>query len=313
MRYMPPFRYLATLLLAALLTADSFQAHAQVTVQIDTGTPNTPLYAVGPIYMSSTLFYRYSRFAYLYTEAELAAAGILPGTDILTVGWMKSTANSAAGPASFRILMKNSSTGAYSDPTATWNNLSSGATQVYSSSNEAIPATASPAYIDFALAAPFTYTGGSLEILTQWDISVPPAPIATGAFEWENTTVPDRIYASGGTSLPVTLSATSNNTNINDRRPVIQFTVDNTTGVQAREAALLQVFPNPAEGYVQVRHAGGAPIGQVQVTDALGQVVARADGAAAEQRIGLEHLAPGAYFIRMQTGAASVVKKLTVR
>ena len=207
MRTTQPSRNLATSLLATLLACGAFQARAQV-VEINTGAANTPLYAVGPIYMSSTLFYRYSRFAYLYTQAELAAAGIIPGTVITSAGWMKSTANSSAGPAVFSIYMKNSSIAAYSNASETWDNLSAGAVQVYTNASQSIPATAQPAYIDFTLTTPFIYTGGSLEILTEWDISAPPAPIATGAFEWVNTTVVDRIYASGNTSLPASLSST---------------------------------------------------------------------------------------------------------
>src|SRR5690606_11472793 len=138
---------------------------------------------------------------------------------------------------------------------------------------QAIPATASPQYIDFTLSAPFTYTGGSLEILTEWDISAASAPIATGAFEWVNTTVADRIYASGGSSLPATLSSTQNNTSITGRRPVVQFTIDNSSGIQAREEALIGLSPNPAERFVQITHAGGASIQEVLITNALGQVV----------------------------------------
>lgn len=65
----------------------AFRSDAQV-VQIDTGTPASPLYAVGPIYVSSTLFYRYSRYAYLCARAEdeLAAVGFTPGATITTVG-----------------------------------------------------------------------------------------------------------------------------------------------------------------------------------------------------------------------------------
>ncbi len=157
-------RGLVTILLAAF-SLGAYQADAQV-VQINTGTPSTPLYAVGPIYMSSTLFYRYSRYAYLYTQSELEAVGFTPGTEITTVGWMKNTANSAAGPAVFSIYMKNSSTTAYALGSETWANLSSDATLVYTDPAQAIPATASPNYIDFTLTSSYTYTGGSLEVLT---------------------------------------------------------------------------------------------------------------------------------------------------
>lgn len=313
MNKMLPFRHLVTFVLATLFTADCFRAEAQV-VQIDTGTPNTPLYAVGPVYVSSTLFYRYSRYAYLYTEDELAAAGIEAGSLIHSVGWMKSTGASTNGPAMFRVFMKNSSTSAYSDASATWANLSTGATEVYANAGQLIPATQSPQYIDFALPAPFTYTGGSLEILTEWDISGASAPIATGGFEWVNTTVEDRIYGNGNSTMPTTLSSTQNNTDIADRRPVIQFSIENTSGIQAREEALIQIYPNPAERYVQVRHAQARPIEEVVITDAVGKMVHRENptGTRADFRIDLDELAPGTYFIRLKTSAASVVKQLTV-
>ena len=102
--------------------------------------------------------------------------------------------------------MKNSNATAYAAPSTTWGSLSSGATQVYTDPAQSIPSTASPNYIDFTLTSPFMYTGGALEILTEWDISAGPRPIATGAFEWVNTTVVDRIYPSGNTSRPSTMA-----------------------------------------------------------------------------------------------------------
>jgi len=306
-------RGLATLLLLAVLSTGAFQANAQV-VQINTGTANTPLYAVGPIYMSSTLFYRFSRFAYLYTQPEMAAAGILPGALISTVGWMKNTANSAGGPAVFSIYMKNSSVTAYSDATATWADLSSGAVQVYTDPAQSIPATASPNYIDFTLQDPFIYTGGSLEILTEWDISVAGTPIATGAFEWVNTTVVDRIYASGGTSLPATLSSTTNNTNMDDRRPVIQFTVENPTAIHENPDALIDIWPNPTERLLNIRNESGEPFKSIVITDALGKIVLEqsASGTTANYQVNLDKLDAGSYLVAIKTGAGRIVKRVTV-
>lgn len=305
-------RGLATLLLAAL-SMGAYQAEAQV-VQIDTGSPSTPVYAVGPIYMSSTLFYRFSRYAYLYTQPELAAVGITPGTEISTVGWMKNTSNSTDGPAVFKIYMKNSSTGDYSDPTADWSNLSSGATMVYSNPVQAIPATASPTYIDFTLTAPFTYTGGSLEVLTEWDISAPAAPIATGAFEWVNTIVPDRIYGKGGSSLPTSLSSTSNNTNIDDMRPVIQFTIDNSTGLREELDSKITIYPNPAEQFIQIRNETMVPFENIVITDAVGKLVhlEGQTGIQADHRINVETLEAGSYILSIQTSDGLIVKRFTV-
>ncbi|MBL0125950.1 MAG: T9SS type A sorting domain-containing protein [Flavobacteriales bacterium] len=305
-------RGLVTILLA-LFSLGAFRADAQV-VQINTGAAAAPLYAVGPIYVSSTLFYRYSRYAYLYTQDELAAVGFTPGTTITTVGWMKSTANSAAGPALFSIFMKNSGTTAYALPTETWANLSSGATMVYTNAAQAIPATASPQYIDFALTAPFVYTGGSLEILTEWDISTAPTPIATGPFEWENTIVADRIYGMGNTALPATLNSTTNNTSIDDRRPVIQFTIDTSTGLRDLIDAMISVSPNPAQEFIRIRNEGATPVESMVITDAVGQVVFVEEqrGIRTDHVINVAGLKAGAYFLGIQTGAGCVVKRFTV-
>ncbi len=200
---------------------------AQTAVEINTGNPQAPLYAVGPVYMSSTLFYKYSRYAYLYTQDELAAAGITNGSVITSLAWMKSTANETIGSGTFDIYMKNSTTAAYSNATETWTNLSSGADLVYQNMAQTIPVTTSPEYIEFPLNTPFTYTGGSIEILAQWQIEPEAGQgLATGSFEWVNTSVTDRIYGKGGTSLAgiESMSSTQNNTNINDMRPVIQIT-----------------------------------------------------------------------------------------
>ncbi|MBK8225830.1 MAG: T9SS type A sorting domain-containing protein [Flavobacteriales bacterium] len=305
---------LAHLLVLTLLSASGFQARAQV-LEINTGAPNTPLYAVGPIYLSSTLFYRYSRFAYLYSQDELAAVGIVPGTVILSTGWMKSTASTAAGPAVFSIYMKNSSAASYSNATETWANLSAGAVLVYTNASQSIPATASPGYIDFTLTSPFTYTGGSLEILTEWDISAAAAPIATGAFEWVNTTVVDRIYASGNTSLQASLSSTFNNVDMNDRRPVIQLTVEVPTGVQEAMDAQVSLWPNPANGILNISNASAAPLERIEIINALGGVALSEspNGVATNLQLDVSKLAAGPYLVSISTGAGRVVKRVTLK
>lgn len=231
------------LLITGLIAGLSSYSTAQ-TIQIDHGASSAATYSVGPIYMSSTLYYRYSRYAYLYTQDELEAAGILPGAVITSLGWMKSTSSSSAGPATLNIYMKNSSQAAYSNASETWTNLSTGATLTYSNSSQSIPATASPNYIDFTLNTPFVYTGGSLEILTEWDASASSAPLATGAFEWVNTQVVDRIYASGNSALPESLSSTMNNINMDNRRPVIQFKLLEDLCTNPVEAGEINISPS---------------------------------------------------------------------
>ena len=220
------------LLVAVMLTA-IVSATSQTTVVINTGTAGTPQYNAGPIYRSTAgSAYDASRYAYLYTQAELAAAGIVPGSQITVVGWTKANNATTTGGGIFRIYMKNSSASAFTDATIPWTTLNSGASLVYENLNQNIPATVAPNYITFNLTAPFTYTGGSLEISTEWDINQVAGNPTTDSFDWLWSTVTDRIYGTGQTVLANagTLSSTSNSiSDITDRRPFIQITfVGNT-------------------------------------------------------------------------------------
>ncbi len=198
------------------------------TVVINTGTVGAPAYNAGPIYRSSAgSSYDASRYSYLYTQAELAAAGILPNSNISSLGWIKNNTATTTGGGIFRIFMKNSATATYSSATETWANLNTATTMVYENLNENIPATATPDYITFTFTTPFLYTGGSLEISTEWDINQVTGSPATGSFEWLWSTVVDRVYGTGNTTLAAitSLSSTTNSiSTIDDRRPFLQIT-----------------------------------------------------------------------------------------
>ena len=218
-------KYLSAFLFLLILTQTM---SGQSTVVINTGTPGTPSHHPGPAYRSSSSSgYDASRYCYLYTSSELAAAGISAGALITDLGWIKDNSDSAKGPANFTILMKNSGGAAFSLADETWINLTNGATQVYNSSSFVMPSTQAPNYIVFPLSTPFLYTGGALEICTEWDISGVSGSPTTGAFSWLWSTVPDRIYGISGTSLSGidVLSSTYNSiSSIDDRRPFIQIT-----------------------------------------------------------------------------------------
>ena len=217
------------------------------TVIINTGTAGTPAYNAGPIYRSSAASaYDASRYTYLYTSAELTAAGITSGAVINLVGWVKNNTATTTGGAIFRIFMKNSSAASFSNATETWANLNAGATMVYENLSLNIPATSAPDYIEFPLSSNFVYTGGSLEISTEWDINQVSGNPSTGTFDWLWSTVVDRIYGTGQTSLANagTLSSTTNSiSTIDDRRPFIKIGYSGgTTGIDVGAQSLV----NPA-------------------------------------------------------------------
>ena len=214
--------------LCCLFTLFTKQVTGQIITTITTGTAGTPEYNSGPIYRSAaTSDYDASRYSYLYTAAELATAGIHTGDYINSLGWTKSNnavTNGSGGI--FRIYMKNSSTTTYGNASATWTSLNTGATLVYENLNQTIPATQSPDYITFTFPTQFMYTGGSLEIATEWDINQVSGGASTGSFSWLWSIVPNAIYGIGDSYLSGTgtLSATSNSiSSIDDKRPFLQI------------------------------------------------------------------------------------------
>ncbi|PSK90075.1 T9SS type A sorting domain-containing protein [Taibaiella chishuiensis] len=186
------------------------------------GTAQTPTPDYGPVYRSSAASSDdLSRYAYLYTEAELAAKGILPGATITQLGWVKNNTAATTGGGVFRIFMKNSLTAAYAPFDASWAGLKGGTSLVYENLNQSIPATVTPNYVTFALSAPgFVYTGGSLEILTEWDISQVSGNPTTGAFNWMLSLVDQRTYGRNGNN-PANLTTVGRT--VTGRRPYLMM------------------------------------------------------------------------------------------
>jgi hypothetical protein len=135
-------------------------AHAQF-VQIGTGTASTS-YLSGPYYRSSaTSTFNFSKYAYIYTAAELSS--IPPGSMITQIEWQKS-AGTITAPNNFEILLANNTATTLATGT-TWGALTAGATSVYNNTSQGFVATA-PGWESFILTSPFIYTGGTLQIMT---------------------------------------------------------------------------------------------------------------------------------------------------
>src|SRR5688500_11041880 len=84
--------FLLTMVISVLTV---FNANGQTTVTIGAGassgtSSNGATGDPGPMYRSTaTSNFVYSRHHYLYTQAELAAAGITPGQNITKLAWNK--------------------------------------------------------------------------------------------------------------------------------------------------------------------------------------------------------------------------------
>ncbi len=181
--------------------------NAQTVVTIGVGTASTTGVNYNPIYRSSaTSLFDFSRAYYLYTAAELTAAGVPSGATITKVEWDKSNAFGTVTTTAnvvFNILMNNSSSTSYS-VTLPWSTLSTGATPVYTNNTQVIPAVAG--FIPFTLTSPFVYNGNSLEILTDWDCSAIPGNPTTGGFAFNTTVLANRT---GGNSNSAALTGTT--------------------------------------------------------------------------------------------------------
>jgi hypothetical protein len=141
-----------------------------------------------PIYRSSTTSsFDFAMSVQLMTQADLAAAGVLPGSDITQIAYFKTTTHTMADrTATYRVYVRNSTATALvsGSPFSTY---TAGSTLVYENLNMGpndIPASAG--WMELPFSTPFTYTGGSIEVALEW--SVNPGPTnnrSTGAFQWE--------------------------------------------------------------------------------------------------------------------------------
>ena len=139
----------------------------------------------GPMYNTGgTSSFFYSRHHMVYTQAELAGAGVVAGQLIQKISWRKANnaAVSSTSPIIFNIHLKNSTLTAVPAAPQDYNNLIQGATLVYASTNQSFPPDTG--WVDLVLSTPFVYTGGSLELTTLWDMSAAGTGASTANFAW---------------------------------------------------------------------------------------------------------------------------------
>lgn len=180
------------------------EAYAQ-TVQIGTGTdfPTSTLYS--PVYrFSATSTTQGSRSNILFLQSELAGAGIPAGAIITAVEFNKINADNFLIPAIHSMYMGNTANTTL-PTTTTWASILSTHTQVFTSNSFNLPGTAG--WVTWNI-TPFVYTGGSLEIATETDMTAGGTG-ATGPFQWEYTsTVPTDLIVGAPSPTATTLNGT---------------------------------------------------------------------------------------------------------
>ncbi len=211
-------RFYNLIFLLALLPTLMFAQQATIGAGAVTGSDFD---ADGPIYRSSaTSSNDFSQTYHLFTAAELATAGITAGSTISAISWDKANASGtvvANTTSKLQLFLKNTATA----PSATWSSTSfatqsTGATLVYNSTSQVIPAVAG--FITFTFSTPFVYTGGSLEVGVNWDCSIftGTSGPTTGAFNWKKDLVSNQCFGGNSTIAAYTMFGQS-------YRPQIRF------------------------------------------------------------------------------------------
>jgi hypothetical protein len=192
---------LKSLLALALLIVSAQFVQAQITAQIGTGNdvPANTLYS--PVYrFSATSTTTAVKSDILFTQAELAAAGIYAGSTITKLEFNKTNVDSFIVPANYTLYMGNTANTTL-PTTTTWASILTSHTQVYTSSAFKLPNTSGWVAINVS---PFVYTGGSLEIAS--DLTMTGNGGASGPFKWEYTATTPATMIVGVTGTGTTLN-----------------------------------------------------------------------------------------------------------
>lgn len=186
-----------------LILTSFYSSKAQLSAIIGAGSlsptsSNSAAGDPGPMYRSgATSAFIYSRYHYLYTAQELAANGIVAGSQITRLAWFKNNNVKTNSPCLFEVWVKNSTLATIGLGGQNWATLIGNSTSVYSNSSHQVDTILG--WHEIIFSSPYLYTGGALEISVNFDISQGASPWTSGGFAWKKDTV-----------LNSTLSYTSN-------------------------------------------------------------------------------------------------------
>lgn len=268
----------------------------------------------GPMYKSTaTSDFVYSRYNYLYTASELATAGITAGSTITKIAWFKN--NNAAGnsPCLFEAWIKNSSLLTIGSGGQQWSNLINGATQVYSNSSHIVDTVIGWHEITFSPS--YVYSGGALEISTNFDISQGTSPWSTAGFSWKKDNATNVTLSYCGNTAPLATQP-----NLRTVRPQIKISYSPFVGIENKLNAWnmkLSISPNPANETVLVAYSNIQNESvNLQIFNAASQIVyeqkSTDNSTFVQKNIDLKNYAPGIYFVKLTNNSGVITKKLVV-
>ena len=212
-----------------------------ISVQIGFGTTAIRTSYVPAYRFSATSANRFGRSLAIYTEAELIAAGITPGTTIESIGYQKDNGGTVAGKdLELKIWMR---TGSLTAPIAStpWADCIAGSTLVFDRNDIQFADTDPWVDFDFNI-APFIYTGGTLEIAFENQITATTSPYGTDRWDWVYDDNFGTQHVIGNiTNLSTFSTANLSISTLYSFRPNTRFEISAPTGTDAA----LSEFVNP--------------------------------------------------------------------
>ncbi|HRH62457.1 MAG TPA: T9SS type A sorting domain-containing protein [Bacteroidia bacterium] len=266
----------------------------------------------GPMYKSTaTSNFVYSRYSFLYTATELASGGLVSGDMITDVSWFK--ANNAMGnsPCVFEVWIKNSSLTTIGAAGQGWTNVISGSTQVYSNTSHMVDSTIGWHQITFN--APFVYSGGALEIATNFDMSQGTSPWTTAGFSWKKDPMTNVTLSYCGNAAPGAVLP-----NLRTVRPQIKIGYTPFTAIKetANNTTLaFDVSPNPANETLQINFEATLNVEHnLCIYSANGKAVLTqtltANSPANQYQVDVSNLPAGMYLVQIKNSNRSFSKKI---
>lgn len=221
---------------------------AEIIIGQGTQVPNFTLYS--PIYgYSSTNTTRHSASNILFTQQDLSAAGIIPGSLITSLSFYKAGTGGthSSSPVNMSIYMANTSNVSPLSLSTTLNDIYSTHTLVYSSTNHEIPSVSG--WHDIIIDNPFIYLGGALEIATHNEITGT-SPYLTGKLDWVYTSgYSDYVVARVSSSTISPTDPFNATTTQYKHRPNVKFGFFTTT--DPNDAGVVQI-PSPSGTVITV-------------------------------------------------------------
>ena len=140
--------------------------------------------------------------------------------------------------------------------------------------------------------------------VSSWNIQYRPegGQLSTASTQTNSYTI---TGLTGGTTYQIQVQANCGDGNLSDWSPAINVT---TTGIENWLESSVNLYPNPAKEYVDIRVDGDLNVTMMEVYDVYGKLINTVNVIDNPTRINVSSLANGMYFVRVTTEKGSVTK-----